>query len=110
MAGLSLAQRAKRALVTLLLALAEAYGLEVAVSRESADADIQKAFRKVARRVHPCRQGWQCAGRTRSVSTLPVTRGLQRKARGAVDRVRPQPRQQWQRPGLDFVSDARRCS
>ena len=57
MAGLSLAQRAKRALVTLLLALAEAYGLEVAVSRESADADIQKAFRKVARRVHPDKGG-----------------------------------------------------
>ena len=57
MAGLSLAQRAKRALVTLLLALAQAYGLEVSVSRESADADIQKAFRKVARRVHPDKGG-----------------------------------------------------
>ena len=57
MAGLSLAQRAKRALVTLLLALAQAYGVEVAVSRESADADIQRAFRKVARRVHPDKGG-----------------------------------------------------
>ena len=57
MAGLSVAQRAKRALVTLLLSLAQAYGLEVAVCRDSADADVQKAFRKVARRVHPDKGG-----------------------------------------------------
>ena len=57
MAGLSVAQRAKRALVTLLLSLAQAYGLEVAVCRDSADADVQKAFRKVARHVHPDKGG-----------------------------------------------------
>ena len=57
MGGLSVAQRATRALVTLLLSLAQAYGLEVAVCRDSADADVQKAFRKVARREHPDRGG-----------------------------------------------------
>ena len=57
MGGLSAAQRATRVLVTLLLSLAQAYGLEVAACWDSADADVQKAFRKVARRVHPDRGG-----------------------------------------------------
>ncbi|CAE7446150.1 unnamed protein product [Symbiodinium microadriaticum] len=57
MPGLSSVQKAKRALVTLLLALARAYGVDTAVSRESADADLQKAFRKLSRHVHPDKGG-----------------------------------------------------
>ena len=53
MPGLSTVQRAKRALVTLLLALARAYGVDTAVSRESADADFRKAFQIPADRVVP---------------------------------------------------------
>ena len=50
---LSTVQRAKRALVTLLLALARAYGVDTAVSRESADADFRKAFQIPADGVVP---------------------------------------------------------
>lgn len=50
-------QAARRALVTLLLALGEAYNIAVVVSRESPDAEMQKAYRRVAARVHPDKGG-----------------------------------------------------
>ncbi|CAE7641355.1 unnamed protein product [Symbiodinium pilosum] len=55
--ALTVKQRAKRALVTLLLPLASAYGLHISLTRDSADDDVRKAFRKVAVKVHPDKGG-----------------------------------------------------
>lgn len=74
---LTVKQRAKRALVTLLLALASAYGVQLALTRESPDADVTRAFRRVSVKVHPdkggapadaqrlnaARDAWQAANR-----------------------------------------------
>ena len=49
----NLKQRAKRALVTLLLALAGAYGLQVTLTRESTDVEVTRVFRRVSIKVHP---------------------------------------------------------
>ena len=45
--------RAKRALVTLLRALATAYGLAFDLTRDSPDRAIRSTYRKVSRRTHP---------------------------------------------------------
>ena len=55
--ALTLKQRAKRALVTLLLSLASAYGLQLSLTRESADVDVTRAFRRVSVKVHPDKGG-----------------------------------------------------
>ena len=39
---------AKRALVRLLLTLERVYGLELGVTRDSPDTDVEKAFKKAA--------------------------------------------------------------
>ena len=57
MPGVSAVQRAKRAFVVVLRALATTYGLRVTVNRDSPDASITCAFRKVALRVHPDKGG-----------------------------------------------------
>ena len=57
MPGLSNVQRAKRAFVVVLRFLATAYGLDVSVNRDSPDAAVTRAFRKVALRVHPDKGG-----------------------------------------------------
>ena len=49
--------RAKRALVTLIKSLAALYSVVVEVVRDSDDAVIRGAFRKVSRKVHPDRGG-----------------------------------------------------
>ena len=49
--------RAKRALVALLRALASAYSLELNVTRDSEDAGVRRAYRNVSRRAHPDRGG-----------------------------------------------------
>ena len=49
--------RAKRALVTLLLALASKYNVVLDLRRESADEVVRKAFRKVSLKTHPDRGG-----------------------------------------------------
>ena len=46
-------QIAKRALVSLLLALAQEYGVCLTLKREDSDALINAAYRKVVKRVHP---------------------------------------------------------
>ena len=46
---------AKRALVTLLRALAVTYGVPVDVSRDLEDAEVRRAYRTVSRKVHPDR-------------------------------------------------------
>ena len=43
----SVIQAAKRALVTLLVAFARHYQVTLTISRESGDADVVKAFKKV---------------------------------------------------------------
>ena len=48
---------AKRALVKLLLALAAAYSLVLNVNRDTSDADVLKAYRRVALKVHPDKGG-----------------------------------------------------
>ena len=49
--------RAKRAFVSLLLALAKAYGVVVDVKRDSPDSAVQEAFRKVVLKAHPDKGG-----------------------------------------------------
>ena len=53
----SVLETAKRALVTLIRALAITYGFEPNVSRDSTDAQVQSAFRLAARRVHQDKGG-----------------------------------------------------
>ena len=55
--AVTLKQAAKRALVKLLLALAAAYGVQLSVSRDSADEDVRKAFRRMSMKVHPDKGG-----------------------------------------------------
>ena len=50
---------AKRAFVSLLLVLARSYSLVVDVRRESPDADLLRAFKRVSRAVHPDKGGDQ---------------------------------------------------
>ena len=50
-------QLAKRALVTLLLALAATYNVVVNVTRDSVDGDVLKAFKKVSLKAHPDKGG-----------------------------------------------------
>ena len=49
--------RYKRALVTLLRTLAALYGCALGVTRESADAEVRKAYRVVSTKVHPDKGG-----------------------------------------------------
>ena len=51
------ARAARRAFVTVLLALAAAYGVAVATNRDSTDADLLTAFKKLILRVHPDKGG-----------------------------------------------------
>jgi len=53
----SLVLLAKRALVSLLLALAQQHGVRVTVTRDSADSAVEAAFRAVVRKVHPDKGG-----------------------------------------------------
>ena len=47
----------KRALVSLIRSLAQAFGCHVAVSRDSTDQEVRQAYRAVARKVHPDKPG-----------------------------------------------------
>ena len=47
----------KRALVSLLRSLGQAYGCHVSISRESTDQEVRRAFRAVALKVHPDKPG-----------------------------------------------------
>ena len=53
----SLLESAKRALVALLRTLGAAYGCPVAVTRDSPEKEVHSAFRSVARKVHPDKEG-----------------------------------------------------
>ena len=52
-----IAQRAKRAFVAVLLALARQYGLVAPLAREDSDDAANALWRKVARTVHPDKGG-----------------------------------------------------
>ena len=47
----SLAQRAKRSFVAVLASLGRQWGVHIGVTRESEDADVERAFKRVARKV-----------------------------------------------------------
>ncbi len=49
--------RAKRLLVSLLKTLAATYGVVLQLSRDSSDAAVHSAFRKVSRKAHPDQGG-----------------------------------------------------
>ena len=58
MARMSSLQLAKRALVTLLLAFARLYVVPgLGISHDSSDPDVEKAFKKIVRKVHPDKGG-----------------------------------------------------
>ena len=86
MAGLSVAEEAKRALVTLLLSLSRAYGVQADVTRESLDAAVEKAFRKVSRKVHPDK-----GGSAEDSQKLNAARDAWQAALRGPPRARPRP-------------------
>ena len=51
--------KCKRALVVLIRTYAALYGCSVTVTRDTAGADLWKAYRTVSRRVHPDHGGQQ---------------------------------------------------
>ena len=53
----SLAQKAKRAFVVLLLLLARDFNTILQVNRDSGDQEVEAAFKKLARKVHPDKGG-----------------------------------------------------
>ena len=53
----SVAQAAKRLLVTLLLTFARQYRVKLVISRESDDQDVMKAYKKVVLKAHPDKGG-----------------------------------------------------
>ena len=53
----ALVQAAKRALVSLLLAFARRYEVAISINRDSPDAEVHKAVKKMLRRVHPDKGG-----------------------------------------------------
>ena len=57
-ANMSPLQLAKRALVTLLLALGRQYHIALAINRDSSDNLVLAAFKKVARKAHPDKGGY----------------------------------------------------
>ena len=60
---LSLIQRAKRALVSVLLKLAFDYGVAVDINRESDDRAVLQCCRRVVKKVHPDKGGHRPADR-----------------------------------------------
>ena len=57
--------RAKRALVALLKALATACNAALTLTRESCDADVSGAYRQITRNVHPDKVGGSSEGQKR---------------------------------------------
>ena len=53
------AQEAKRAFVTVLLALAAVYGLVLNINRDSVDTELVSAFKRVARKANPDKGAFQ---------------------------------------------------
>ena len=62
---MSPAQACKRALVTILLELARAYGLTLALNRDSPDAVVTSSYRRIMLKVHPDKPNGSQAGARR---------------------------------------------
>ena len=58
---MSPAARLKRALVKLLLAIAREFSIILSINRDSSDAQIKTAYKKVLVRVHPDKPGGSAA-------------------------------------------------
>ena len=85
--AVSSAQRAQRALVSVLVSLAQAYGIALQVSRDSMAAEVLKAYRQVAKRTHPDK-----GGRKRDFQRLQAAKeawDAAQKARPAAGRPSP---------------------
>ena len=79
---LSCLVRAQRALVSVLLVLARAHGVVVPVTRESTEAEVAKAYRRVAKLVHPDK-----GGRKRDFQELQAKKEVWDAARAAHTKV-----------------------
>ena len=73
---LSLVQRAKRALVSVLLKLAFDYGVAVDINRESDDRAVLQRYRRVVKKVHPDK-----GGHKKTFQTLQVAKEVWHTAR-----------------------------
>lgn len=82
----SAVQLAKIALVSLLLALAQQYAVQIQLKREDDDSLVEAAFRKVVKRTHPDKGG-KLADQQRLQSTRERWRAL--RAARPTDRARP---------------------
>ena len=82
----SAVQLAKRALVSLLLTLAQQYSVQIQLKREDDDNLVEAAFRKVVKKTHPDKGG-KLAGQQRLQSTRERWRAL--KTARPTDRARP---------------------
>ena len=84
----SFVHRAKRALVSLLARLADLYFVVFEITRDSADVDIRRFFKKVSRKTHP-----DCCGTSGHQQTLKDTYSAwgpsQRDAKGRGRRRQP---------------------
>ena len=63
---------AKRELVKVLRELAEKYGVVLTLTRDSANKDVEKAFRKVSRRAHPDKVVFTCKSDESRISVTKV--------------------------------------
>ena len=82
----SAVQLAKRALVSLLLTLAQQYSVQIQLKREDDDNLVEAAFRKVVKKTHPDKGG-KLADQQRLQSTRERWRAL--KTARPTDRARP---------------------
>ena len=80
--AVSVVQRSKRALLSLLKKLANKHSLELALTRDPADAEVRKSYRKLSRSAHPDR-----GGRAEEQSKLNVAYGIWEKIRLKVSGV-----------------------
>ena len=81
------ADRLKRALVTLLLALAKTYRILLKVERNSPEDEVKKAVRKLSLKVHPDKGGNQ---EDQLWQVLETKRGRSKKKSAVWKGTRPQ--------------------
>ena len=77
---MSLAQLLKRALVSVLLEVSRTYCLDLSLSRDSADADVKKAFRRVIVKAHPDKPGGSVSATVRLNEAWARPGGAKRRA------------------------------